>query len=118
MRKIYLKQIEKLIKEGKTYAEIGDKFGVSRQRIEQIIHQKMRNGYQGEAVRAKAIYVGKNSFLVNGQEYEMCLFEEIKSRKSAVWLLQVEILWQQGGMRLSYDSFFKFIKDWSCIKNI
>lgn len=75
---------EHYIEKGWTYQRIGDHFGVSRERIRQILHKK---GYTGNMHNAEARYwLNKKEEGVLAEDGFASYFNEIDTEEKAYWL--------------------------------
>ena len=63
MADVRKEQMEEMYRKGKNYNQIGKEFGISRQRVYQIIGGSYRNGYRGINPES-CVYAGLRNYLI------------------------------------------------------
>ena len=116
-KQIKLKQIKKYLVEGKTYEEIGEIFGVTRQRIEQILHPLGLPVYQRKPIKIIAKFIGNSTFLKN-EIYELLLTEKIKPKGEDKLMFFLESANQNFKINITYYGIEELLKDWEAISKI
>lgn len=115
-----MKRIDKIntyLEQGKTYEEIGDILGVSRQRIEQIIKKSnpsfSKYVYRRKPLRVNAQYRQEGNFLTLNEWYDFTLTEEIRPTSKERLIYYLEIKDNNKDIKITYTSLEELLKDWS-----